>query len=140
MDRPLRSVLIMCLLEHLHKLLGNIQEPLLNKAKEQLAQGWEVAIADLEPLIGSPDCRRPGPTLSQEVVEVLSRVIPLLGTPFMVNRFHANGGLKGKSNKVVAFQLEISNRTPGCQDVWQVLEKLRGLSALQLIGIQLKRD
>ena len=58
----------------------------------------------------------------------------------MVNRFHANGGLKETNNKVVAFQLEICNRTPGCQNVLQVLEKLRGLSALQLIGIQLKRD
>ena len=80
------------------------------------------------------------PLFNQDVVAMLSRVIPLLGTPFMVNRFHANGGLKETNNKVVAFQLEISNRTPGCQDVWQVLEKLRGLSALQLIGIQLKRD
>ena len=32
-DRPLRSVLIMCLLEHLHKLLGNMQEPLLNNRR-----------------------------------------------------------------------------------------------------------
>ena len=72
--------------------------------------------------------------LLNNVVEMLSRVIPLLGTPFMVNRFHANGGLKETNNKAVAFQLEICNRTPGCQDVWQVLEKLRGLSALQLIG------
>ena len=52
-----------------------------------------MAIPNLEPIIG-----RKGATM----VEMLSRVIPLLGAPFMVNRFHANGGLKETNNKVVA--------------------------------------
>ena len=77
------------------------------------------------------------PLSNHDVVEMLPRVIPLLGTPFMVNRFHATGGLKETNNKVMAFQLKIFNRTPGCQDVWQVLEKLRRLSALQVIGMKL---
>ena len=52
---------------------------------------------------------------------MLETMLPLLGTPYMVNRFHANGGLKQMSSKVIAFQLEISNRTPRCQ---QTLEQL----------------
>ena len=93
---------------------------------ERLAQGWEMAV--LAALIADDSS-------DHDVGEMLST-----GDPFMVNQFHANGGLKETNNKVVAFQLEICNRTPRCQDVWQVLEKLRGLSALQLIGIQMKRD
>ena len=107
---------------------------------EHLAQGGKWQYQTWSPSLGALIADERDPLSNHDVVEMLFRVIPFLGTPFMVNRFHANGGLKETNIKVAAFQLEISNNTPGCQDVWQVLEKLRGLSALQLIGMQMKRD
>ena len=104
MDRPLRSVLIMCLLEHLRKLLGNMQEPLLKKTKENnwLKDGnWQYQT--WSPSLGALIADDRDAPSNQDVVEMLSRVIPLLGTPFMVNHFHANGGLKETNSKVVAF-------------------------------------
>ena len=41
---------------------------------------------------------------------------------------------------VATFQLDISNRTSGHQQVWECLETLTGLTALQVIGLQLRRD
>ena len=41
---------------------------------------------------------------------------------------------------VTAFQLDVSNRTKGHNTVWECLEALTGLSALQIIGLQLRRD
>ena len=84
---------------------------------QQLAQGWEMAVPNLEPIIGSRDCGRTGPASNHDVVEMLSRVIPLLGTPFMVNRFHANGGLKETNQQSRGFPIEYFQQNswlPGC--------------------------
>ena len=136
-DRPLRSVLIMCCTSSWATCRSHYSPR--PKGNNWLKDGkWQYQTWN--PSLGALIADERDPLSNQDVVEMLSRVIPLLGTPFMVNRFHANGGLKETNYKVVAFELEIFNRTPGCQDVWQVLEKLRGLSALQLIGIQLKPD
>ena len=37
-------------------------------------------------------------------------------------------------------ELDISNRTSGHQQVWECLEAMTGLTALQVIGLQLRRD
>ena len=133
-DRPQRSGLTMCLFEHLLKILQNLKDPLLAKAKDQnwlTEEGWRYQTWS------GPLFRTNGPP---DLMAMLETMLPLLGTPYMVNRFHANGGLKETSSKVVVFQLEISSHTPRCQKVWQALEQLVGLTALQLVGIQLKRD
>ena len=46
----------------------------------------------------------------------------------------------GNMTGITAFQLDISNRTKGHQTVWECMEALSGLSALQIIGLQLRRD
>ena len=80
---------------------------------EQLAQGWELAVPDLEPIIGSPDCGRTGPTLEPRCGSHVVQADPPLGTPFMVNRFHANGDSRRRATKPWLFNC-ILNRTPGC--------------------------
>ena len=61
----------MCLLEHLHKLLSNLQEPLLTKAKENnwLKDGkWQYQTWN--PSLGALIADK------RDVVAMLSRVIP----------------------------------------------------------------
>ena len=56
--------------------------------------------------------------------------------PYMIHRFHATRPLAGNMTGITAFQLNISNRTKGHQTVWECME----VSALQIIGLQLRRD
>ena len=86
---------------------------------EQLAQGWEVAVLDLEPIIGSPDCGRTGPTLEPRCGGNLVQGDPPPRDPFMVNRFHANGKRKtqGDEQQSPGFStgdLQHDSWMPGC--------------------------
>ena len=88
-------------------------------------------------LVVNPD-KIPVPT--QQIVQELKEIIPLLSAPYMVHRFHANRAMKETSDKVSAFQLEVSGRTEGSHKISHVLETLSNCSVLQTIGIQLRRD
>ena len=85
----------------------------------------------------NPD-KAPVPT--QQIAQDLREIIPLLSAPYMVHRFHANRAMKETSDKVSAFQLEVSGRTEGSHKVRHVLEILSNCSVLQTIGVQLRRD
>ena len=83
------SVLITCLFEHLLKMLQNLKDPLLAKAKDQnwlTEEGWRYQTwsTSLGALV--PDKRA--------LKSMLETMLPLLGTPYMVNRFQANWGSK----------------------------------------------
>ena len=58
----------------------------------------------------------------------------------MIHRFHSRRPLTADMSNITTFQLEISNRTEGSQEVWRCLESLSGSAALQLIGLQLRRE
>ena len=80
------------------------------------------------------------PVPTQQIVQELKEIIPLLSAPCMIHRFHANRAMKETSDKVSAFQLEASGRAEGSHKVWHVLETLSNCSVRQTIGIQLRRD
>ena len=69
------------------------------------------------------------PVPTQQIVQELKEIIPLLSAPYMIHRFHANRATKETSDKVSAFQLEVSGRTEGSHKVWHVLETLSLLGA-----------
>ena len=75
-----------------------------------------------------------------KLVEALQLVLPIILQPYMIHRFHATRPLAGNVTGLTTFQLDISNRTKGHNTVWECLEALTGLSALQIIGLQLRRD
>ena len=79
-------------------------------------------------LVVNPD-KAPVPT--QQIMQDFREIIPLLSVPCMVHRFHANRAMKETSDKVSAFQLEVSGRTEGSRKVWHVLEILSNCSVLQ---------
>ena len=76
----------------------------------------------------------------RKLVEALQLVLPIILQPYMIHRFHATRPLAGNMTGVTTFQLDISNRTKGHNTVWECMEALTGLSALQIIGLQLRRD
>ena len=80
------------------------------------------------------------PLQHAKLVEALQLVLPIILQPYMIHRFHATRPLAGNVTGVTTFQLDTSNRTKGHNTVWECLEALTGLSALQIIGPQLRRD
>ena len=75
-----------------------------------------------------------------KLMEVIQHALPLTMKPFMIHRFHATRPLASNMTGVTTFQLDVSNRTSGHEQVWECLETMTGLSALQIIGMQLRRD
>ena len=121
----------------LEKVLEDLKGPLLEKAQ---SQGWltdQTWSPSMGALVVNPD-KAPVPT--QQIVKELKEIIPLLSVPYMIHRFHANRAMKETSDRVSAFQLEVSGRTEGSRKVWLALETLSNCSVLQIIGIQLRRD
>ncbi|CAE7314010.1 TRPT1, partial [Symbiodinium sp. CCMP2592] len=99
-------------------------------------QKWSPALGSLV-----EDENRP-PLAHTKLVEALQLVLPLIMQPYMVHRFHATRPLAGNMTGITTFQLDVSNRTKGHMTVWECLEALTGLAALQVIviGLQLRRD
>eukprot|EP00439_Symbiodinium_sp_Y106_P053665 s5701_g7.t1 len=134
----LRTTLFGCLIQMLHAGLKDIggaaPAPFQTKAEEMkwlkdgswCYQKWSPALGSLV-----IDEDRP-PLRHAKLVEALQ--------PYMIHRFHAARPLAGNVTGVTTFQLDISNRTKGHNTVWECLEALTGLSALQIIGLQLRRD
>ena len=134
----LRTTLFGCLIQMLHAGLKDIggaaPAPFQTKAEEMkwlkdgswCYQKWSPALGSLV-----IDEDRP-PLRHAKLVEALQ--------PYMIHRFHAARPLAGNMTGVTTFQLDISNRTKGHNTVWECLEALTGLSALQIIGLQLRRD
>ena len=142
----LRTTLFGCLIQMLHTGLKDIggaaPTPFQTKAEEMkwlkdgswCYQKWSPALGSLV-----IDEDRP-PLQHAKLVEALQLVLPIILQPYMIHRFHATRPLAGNMTGVTTFQLDISNRTKGHNTVWECLEALTGLSALQIIGLQLRRD
>ena len=97
-------------------------------------QKWSPALGSLV----ADEARAPLP--HTKLIEAIMAVLPLLMQPHMIHPFHATRPLTGNMTGIATFQLDISNRTSGHQQVWECLEALTGLTALQVIGLQLRRD
>ena len=142
----LRTALFGCLIQMLHAGLKDIgsevSAPFQKKAEEMKwlkdglwsYQKWSPALGSLV----ADEARAPLP--HTKLIEAIMAVLPLLMKPRLIHRFHATRPLTGNMTGVATFQLDISNRTSGHQQVWECLETLTGLTALQVIGLQLRRD
>ena len=142
----LRTALFGCLIQMLHTGLKDIGSegsgPFQKKAEEMKwlkdglwsYQKWSPALGSLV----ADEARTPMPRT--KLMEALMGVLPLLMQPHMIHRFHATRPLTGNMTGITTFQLDISNRTSGHQQVWECLEAMTGLTSLQAIGLQLRRD
>ena len=142
----LRTALFGCLIQMLDTGLKDIgsegSAPLQKKAEEMkwLKDGlW--SYQKWSPALGSLVAdETKAPIQHTKLMEALTGVLPLLMQPHMIHRFHATRPLTGNMTGITTFQLDISNRTTGHQLVWECLEAMTGLTALQAIGLQLRRD
>ena len=105
-------------MQHLLKVLEGLKGPLLEKAQSQgwlTDKGWQYQTRSpsMGALVVNQD-KAPLPT--QQIVQELKEIVPLLSVPHMIHRFHPNRAMKETSDKVSAFQLEISGRTVARRD------------------------
>ena len=109
---------------------------------DEMAEGWPLELSKVVPCTREPGGgRSQGPSAThQAYLEAIMAVLPLIMQPHMIHRFHATRPLTRNMTGIATFQLDISNRTSGHQQVWECLEALTGLTALQVIGLQLRRD
>ena len=95
-NRPFRCVLITCLMEHLLKILEDLKGPLLEKAQSPgwlTEAGWQYQT--WSPSMGALMVNKDkAPVPPQQVIQELKEIIPLLSTPYMIHRFHANRAIK----------------------------------------------
>ena len=76
----------------------------------------------------------------QELLILLSAMAQAVRRKDVVHRFNATHQLAAEQRGTARFMLEIGLRAEGVADVWKGLEALQGLAALQIVGMQLRRD
>ena len=84
---------------------------------EQLAQGWEVAVPDLESIIGSPDCGRAGPTPEPRCGSNVVQADPAPRDPFHGQLISCQWGTQGDEQQSRGFStgdLKQDSWMPGC--------------------------
>jgi hypothetical protein len=149
---PLRAVMFICLLKALEQKLqgcateGQERDEVLKMKWAILEQGqlkWVYQKWDHEAKTLKIDDAM-GTWGQSELLQAVGEMIALVEPLQMVHRFHCTRPL-GKlgptpAADVVAFLLDISNRTARAQKLHAHLVKMIGLAALQLVGAQVKRE
>ena len=100
-NRPLRSVLITCLFEHVLKILQERTENAKNQGWLTEA-GWQYQIWSASLGALTADNART-PLSTQDLIQLLQAMIPLLAVPYLINCFHANRAFKDNTDHVTAF-------------------------------------
>ncbi|OLP88156.1 hypothetical protein AK812_SmicGene30536 [Symbiodinium microadriaticum] len=80
------------------------------------------------------------PLEHQEPTTLLSLMAQAVRQRDVVHRFNATYPITVDQRNTARFMLEIGLRAKGVGDVWIGLEALQGLAALQVVGMQLRRD
>ncbi|CAE7718830.1 unnamed protein product [Symbiodinium sp. CCMP2592] len=76
----------------------------------------------------------------QEVISQVAMLVTAVTGKDVIHRFNATNGLPANPEQITTFLLEVGLRATGVEKVWAALEFLSNLTALQLCGMQLKRD
>ncbi|CAE7619348.1 unnamed protein product, partial [Symbiodinium microadriaticum] len=145
MDCPLRAQLLHTLFQTVLTCIQNIKD---SAAQAQAAQqrGWLTPEGrwvyqqwDPQAQALIVDGNRP-PLENQELLTLLRAMAQAVLRKDVVHRFNATHQLAADPRGTTRFMLEIGLRADGVMDVWKGLEALQGLAALQIVGMQLRRD
>ncbi|OLQ01285.1 hypothetical protein AK812_SmicGene15967 [Symbiodinium microadriaticum] len=145
MDCPLRAQLLHTLFQTVLTCIQNIKD---SAAQTQAAQqrGWLTPEGrwvyqqwDPQAQALIVDGNRP-PLENQELLTLLRAMAQAVLRKDVVHRFNATHQLAADPRGTTRFMLEIGLRADGVMDVWKGLEALQGLAALQIVGMQLRRD
>ncbi|CAE7206409.1 unnamed protein product [Symbiodinium microadriaticum] len=145
MDCPLRAQLLSTLFQTVLQCIKNIKE-----SPEQLqavqTRGWITSEGrwvyqrwDPQAQVLAVDEGRT-PLEHQELVTLLGLMAQAVSQKDVVHRFNATYPITVDQRNTARFMLEIGLRAKGVGDVWIGLEALQGLAALQVVGMQLRRD
>jgi len=145
MDCPLRAQLLNTLFQTVLQCIKNIKE-----SPEQLQavqnRGWITGDGRWVYQRWDPQAQALAvdegrtPLEHQELVTLLSLMAQAVRQRDVVHRFNATYPITVDQRNTARFMLEIGLRAKGVGDVWIGLEALQGLAALQVVGMQLRRD
>ena len=144
-DCPLRAQLLHTLFQTVLQCIKNIKE---NPEQLQAVQsrGWLTSEGrwvyqrwDPQAQALTVDEGRT-PLEHQEPTTLLSLMAQAVRQRDVVHRFNATYPITVDQRNTARFMLEIGLRAKGVGDVWIGLEALQGLAALQVVGMQLRRD
>ena len=145
MESPLRAQLLHTLFQTVLTCITNLKD---NAAQSQAAQArgwltqegrWVCQQWDQQTQALIVDNSRQ-PLDFQELLNLLSAMAQAVRRKDVVHRFNATHQLAADQRGTARFMLEIGLRAEGVADVWKGLEALQGLAALQIVGMQLRRD
>ncbi|CAE7236597.1 unnamed protein product [Symbiodinium necroappetens] len=145
MECPLRAQLLHTLFQTVLTCITNLKD---NAAQSQAAQArgwltqegrWVYQQWDQQTQALIVDNSRQ-PLDFQELLNLLSAMAQAVRRKDVVHRFNATHQLAADQRGTARFMLEIGLRAEGVADVWKGLEALQGLAALQIVGMQLRRD
>ncbi|CAE7306460.1 hypothetical protein AK812_SmicGene42218 [Symbiodinium microadriaticum] len=80
------------------------------------------------------------PMEHQELVGLLGALVTAVRAKDVIHRFNATHPITPDQKGTSKFLLEVGLRAQGVAEVWLGLEKLQNLAALQVVGMQLRRD
>ena len=142
-ETSLRSSLLWCILHKLTLTLQSEEQALLEMAvqngwytKEQtwVYQVWSPAQKQLQ-----VDTSRK-PLTTNDVLQLLGDMKKLVSGD-TVSRFHATRPLTDQmSGQVLTMVMDISFRKAESNELYNLLERLQGLAALQLCGVEYRRE
>ena len=140
----LRVALISCLLAHLRNTLtaaavGSDQRKHAETQGWMQGDKWQYQVWDSQDKCLKVDVNKQ-PMAHRDLLSCLDLLVKQILLPGMINRFHATKPLTPQPQGQTTFLLEVSLRCKEADQVWRALELMAGLSALQMIGLQLKRD
>ena len=145
MEAPLRAILLSTLFQALLTCLQNIssQPPQQQVVKDKVWMTpdgkWNYQRWHQENQCLQVDDSR-APLDHQEVIKHVGALVQAVQRKDVIHRFNATNGISASTENTTLFMLEIGLRAPGVEQVWLSLETLSHLSALQLCGMQLKRE
>ena len=142
---PLRVVLFQTIMLAMSRVLDQVDsdEALQEKAESNgwLNQGqWQYQQWNAEHKVLQTDTSRK-PLEHDKVKHAVQQMKVMAGREGVVHRLHSTRPLSAQmQSNTVVFLLEIGIRSTEATDVYQALEVFQGLTALQLLQIQLKKD
>ena len=80
------------------------------------------------------------PVQHQELVTLVAKLADLVIARDVIHRFNAIHPISVDKESTSHFKLEVGLRAKGVEDTWNGLEKITNLAALQLVGMQIRRE
>ncbi|OLP92677.1 LINE-1 retrotransposable element ORF2 protein [Symbiodinium microadriaticum] len=137
----LLHTLFQALLKALQSISGDSNEQQILKDKGWLnAEGnWNYQQWDGEQQALKVNEAKP-PMGHQDLIGRVGQLTELVLGKDVIHRFNATHTLTPNKTGVATFLLEVGLRAQGVETTWNTLELLAGLSALQVIGLQIRRE